>query len=109
LEKRVAGWRARIDALAIEVQVNPGAVQLAKEPEEILKAAAESIDAPRRDHVKFVPGDRLVQAIKAGPLVAPVGTAHALIGELGHDTPAAAVNRSLQVRAAGSRRSVRPC
>jgi hypothetical protein len=29
LEERLAGRRAGIDALAIEVQVNPGAVQLA--------------------------------------------------------------------------------
>jgi hypothetical protein len=44
LEQRLAGWRACVNALPIEVQINPGAVELAEEGNEILQAAAETID-----------------------------------------------------------------
>ena len=35
-EQRLAGWRAGIDTLAIEVQIAAGTVKLAKEGDEIL-------------------------------------------------------------------------
>jgi hypothetical protein len=64
LEERLAG--RGIDALAIEVQVNPGAVQLAKKADKVLQATAEPVDAPGRDDVELAPRDRPVQAIERG-------------------------------------------
>jgi hypothetical protein len=72
-------------------------VQLPEKPDEVLKAAAQPIDAPRGHHVKFAPGDRLVQPIECGPLVASVGAADAVVAELGDHAPAAPLDRRFQV------------
>ena len=63
LEKRLTRGRACVYALPIEVQINPGAVELAEKGNEILQAAAETIDAPSRDDIELMPGYRLVQLV----------------------------------------------
>ena len=93
LERRLPGRRARIDTLPIEVQVNACAVQLVQERDEILKAAAEAVDAPCRDDIKLVPHNGTAQAIEPRPLVTPIGVAHAVVAELGYHPPAAPLCR----------------
>jgi hypothetical protein len=109
LEERLAGRRAGVDALAIEAQVNPGAVQLAKKADKVLQATAEPVDAPGRDDVELAPRDRPVQAIESRPLVAPIRAAHSLVAKLSHDAPAAPLQSQPPSRAAGSRPSARRC
>ena len=72
LEQRLSGRRARIDSLPIEVQANACAVQLAQERDEILKAAAEPVDAPCRDDIKLVPQNGMAQATSPGRLSRPL-------------------------------------
>ena len=71
--------------MLFEVEVDAGAVYLAKEDNEILQATPEPIDRPGRDNVEFVPDYRLVQPIEAGALVAPFAAANPVIDEFADD------------------------
>ena len=79
LEHGLAGGRARIDALLMEIQIALESVQFAEKAHQILEAASQAINGPRRHHVKAPTRRVLAKAIEGGPLVATLRAAHAVV------------------------------
>jgi len=89
LKQGFPGRGRGVEPLLFEVEIDTGAVYLAKEDNEILQTTPEPIDRPGRDNVEFVPDDRLMQPVEPGALVATLGAADPIIGEFADDVPAA--------------------
>jgi hypothetical protein len=80
--------------LAIEVQINAGALELAEEGDEVLQAAAEPVNRPSRDYVELSAHDRFVQSVKPWPVAAPLGAGYSSVNILGRYAPASPIARS---------------
>src|SRR5262249_56843460 len=79
LEHGFARWRGGVDALLVQVEVDPRCMDLPQEGHEVLERAPEAINAPGRDHVELAPGGTLEHPVKGGTLIPPFGSAAAVL------------------------------
>jgi hypothetical protein len=77
LNHGTTGRRRGVERLLVELQVTAHRLQFTGEADEVLKTAAEPVDAPCRDHVDLARCGIHSQPIEAGTLVAPFGAADA--------------------------------
>jgi hypothetical protein len=89
-EHGLAGRGGGVDPLLMQVEINPLRVDVAEEGDQVLEAAAQTIDRSRGDQVALVAHDGLAQLIEGRTLIAVLGPAHALVDELADDVPAGA-------------------
>jgi hypothetical protein len=73
--------------LLVQVEIDTLAVQLAKEPNQLLQRSAEAINRPSRDEIEFAPGNALTHTIVARPLVAPLSAADSGIDKGSDEIP----------------------
>ena len=99
LEHGTARRCGRIERLPMQVQVTAHRLQLAHEANQILKAAAQPIDRPSRDHVDLARGGILQQAIKPGALVPTLRAADAGVPIEPDNFPSCASRNRLQLPA----------
>jgi len=87
LKHRLAGWRARIKPLLVQIQIDTGSVNFAKEAHKVLQGSPKPINGPCGDHIHFAARGRLQHLVECGPLIATFGTANASIRKLFHYVP----------------------
>jgi len=88
LEEHPAAGRARVDGLLVEIEVAASGLDVRQEAHQIAQGASKPVNAPRRHDVHLAPRHGLQEAVEARPLVPPLSTADALIGEGLDDGPA---------------------
>jgi hypothetical protein len=72
LKHRLAGRRRGVEALLMQIQLDPERVQLGEEGDEVLEATAETINRPGHHHVKSTAGGVTVEPIELRPLSRPM-------------------------------------
>src|SRR5690242_18942 len=75
LEKEPPGVGRGVDRLLVQIEIDPGRLQIAKAGDQVLQAAAEPIDRSSHYHVEAAAGYILQHAVEFGPLVAVLGAA----------------------------------
>ena len=73
--------------LLMQEQVDASGVDFREEADQVLKAAAETIDRPSHHHVELAPGRSLVEGVELRPLVLALGAGDAVILVDAHDLP----------------------
>jgi len=79
LEQQLAHRRGCVDVLLIEVKVNTGGFEVLDGAQEVNQRSPEPIDGKGHHDVEFAPAGILEHGIEAGPLVAALGAADALV------------------------------
>ena len=97
LKHRLTGWRAGIEALRLQEQVDACGVQFAQKGYQVLQTAAEAIDGPRHHHVELAPRGRLAERVEGRALVPPLGAADAVVFVDLHDLPPGALGHLPQL------------
>jgi len=80
LKHRLASRRGRVEALLIQVQIDPERVQFGEQADEVLEAPAQPIDRPRHHHVKPTAGSVTLEPIKLRAPVAALGSRDTVVG-----------------------------
>jgi hypothetical protein len=94
--KGLAGRRRGVDRLLMEIEVDPGAADLAEETDKVLQRTAQAVDTDGRDQVELA-ADRVAQeVIEAGAAVAAFRAGNTLVDVGGHIDSAAAAVRTHQ-------------
>ncbi len=57
----------------MEVEIDPGRVDLAEERDEVLQRAPQPVHRPGHDHVELSPGGIAVHGVELGALARPSG------------------------------------
>src|SRR5262245_56315473 len=97
LEHRLPGRRRGVDTLLMQEEVDALGVKFLQEAEEVHERPAEPIDRPGRNHVDLAPGDRLHDGLKAGALIAALGTRDTRILENARYGPSVALGDGFQL------------
>ena len=87
LEQRTPSWCCRVECLLVKIQPDASRLVLGEERYEILQAAPEAVDAPRRHHVELTSGGRLAHPIERGAPCAAFEAADAVVDVLTDDLP----------------------
>ena len=82
--------------MRVEVKINTPRIDLVEEGDEVLERAAQAVNRPCGDDVEFLPRHASKQQVEAGTLIAPFGSADALIAEGRDNGPAEPVGYSLE-------------
>src|SRR5262249_1755330 len=91
LKHCLAGWRAGVEALCFQEQVDASGVELAQESYQVLQTAAEAIDRPSHKHIKLTPSGSPTHCVVGRLLVPPLGAANAVVLVDLHDFPPGAL------------------
>ena len=97
LEHHGAGGRARIQPLAMDVEVHALGLDVAEEVDQIGKASADPADREGRNQIEVLASHALEQIVEAGPLDATLGPADAFVEEGGDDLPVLPFSNSEQI------------
>ena len=72
---RLTGWCGAVEALLVQVKLDPERVQFGEEGDEVLQATAETIDRPSHHHVKPTASGITVEPIELRLLPKRIGKA----------------------------------
>src|SRR5262245_26032984 len=78
-EHRATRRRARVQLLAVEIEVDPERVNFREERDEVLQRAAEAVDAPCHDDVELPLSSIAEQAVELGSAAPTLGTTDAAV------------------------------
>src|SRR5262249_1007855 len=87
LEQSLAGRRAGVVALLVQIEVDLFGMHLAEERDQVLQRSTEPVDRPGRNDIELAARHALGEAIEAGALSAPLRSADAAVDELGDNAP----------------------
>ena len=96
LEQGAARRRAAVDVLLVKVEVHVQGLKLGEQLDQMLQAAAETVDRPRGDEIELPRGSSSHQGFQTWALVSALRAAD-LVAERRDDLPAAALRDRLEL------------
>ena len=89
-------WRGSVQALLMQIQINPFGVQIAKKAHKVLQGPAKPIHGPCGNHIEITSRNTLAELVEARPLFAALAAGNAFVLEHCNDLPVMAGGNGFQ-------------